>query len=95
MNDLSANWFEQKQQEYAKSNLLTVNLLDHHYTIGKNTAINRFKDDKNYIFPAWSKQAIIERQKILLDLALDVWRINDQRLDRYKYALYEEYLEKA
>ncbi|MBC7751382.1 MAG: DUF262 domain-containing protein [Candidatus Saccharibacteria bacterium] len=95
MNDLNANWFEQKQQEYAKSNLLTVNLLDHHYTIGKNTAINRFKDDKNYIYPVWSKEAIVERQNILLDLALDVWRINDQRLDRYKFALYEEQLGSA
>lgn len=84
MNDLTMNWFEQKQQEYAKSNLLTVNLLDHEYKIGKNTAINRFKDDKKYIFQAWSKQAIIDRQKIMLDLALDVWRINHQRLKKYK-----------
>lgn len=85
MNDLTTNWFEQKQQEYAKSNLLTVNLLDHQYNIGKQTAITRFKDDKNYIFANWSKQAIIDRQQILLDLALDVWRFNDQRLDQYKF----------
>lgn len=85
MNDLTTNWFEQKQQEYAKSNLLTVNLLDHEYNIGKQTAITRFKDDKNYIFANWSKQAIIDRQQILLDLALDVWRFNDQRLDQYQF----------
>lgn len=90
MNDLTMNWFEQKQQEYAKSNLLTVNLLDHEYNIGKNTAINRFKDDKKYIFQAWSKQAIIDRQKIMLDLALDVWRFNDQRLDKYKFSVDEK-----
>ena len=87
MNNLTTNWFEQKQQEYAKSNLLTVNLLDHQYNIGKNTAINRFKDNKNYIFPSWSKQAIINRQQIMLDLALDVWRFNGQRLDQYKFSL--------
>ena len=87
MNDLSGNWFELKQQEYAKSNLLTANLLNHEYTIGKNTAINRFKDDKKYIFQAWSKQAIIDRQKIMLDLALDVWRFNDQRLDQYQFSI--------
>lgn len=87
MHDLTTNWFEQKQQEYAKSNLLTVNLLDHEYNIGKQTAITRFKDDKNYIFANWSKQAIIDRQQILLDLALDVWRFNDQRLDQYKFSV--------
>lgn len=87
MNDLTSNWFEQKQQEYKKSILLTVNLLDHQYNIGKNTAINRFKDDKKYIFQAWSKQAIIDRQKIMLDLALDVWRFNDQRLDQYQFSI--------
>lgn len=87
MNDLTTNWFEQKQQEYAKSNLLTVNLLDHEYNIGKQTAITRFKDDKNYIFESWSKQAIIDRQKIMLDLALDVWRFNGQRLDQYQFAI--------
>ncbi|VXA83127.1 conserved hypothetical protein [Acinetobacter sp. 8I-beige] len=87
MNDLTTNWFEQKQQEYAKSNLLTVNLLDHKYNIGKQTAITRFKDDKNYIFENWSKQAIIDRQKIMLDLALDVWRFNDQRLDQYQFSI--------
>lgn len=84
MNDLTINWFKQKQDEYKKSILLTVNLLDHEYNIGKNTAINRFKDDKNYIFDNWSKQAITDRQHILLDLALDVWRFNDQRLDQYQ-----------
>lgn len=87
MNDLTTNWFEQKQQEYAKSNLLTVNLLDHEYNIGKQTAITRFKDDKNYIFENWSKQAIIDRQKIMLDLALDVWRFNGQRLDQYQFSI--------
>lgn len=87
MNNLTINWFEQKQQEYKKSILLTVNLLDHQYNIGKNTAINRFKDDKKYIFQAWSKQAIIDRQKIMLDLALDIWRFNDQRLDQYQFSI--------
>lgn len=87
MNDLTTNWFKQKQQEYAKSNLLTVNLLDHQYNIGKQTAITRFKDDKNYIFENWSKQAIIDRQKIMLDLALDVWRFNGQRLDQYQFPI--------
>ena len=85
MNDLTINWFEQKQQEYAKSNLLTVNLLDHQYNIGKQTAITRFKDNKNYIFDNWSKQAITGRQQIMLDLALDVWRFNNQRLDQYQF----------
>lgn len=85
MNDLSTNWFEQKQNEYAKSNLITVNMLDHRYEIGKNTAINKFKDTKQYIFETWNKISIVERQKILLDLALDAWRINDQRLDEYKF----------
>ncbi|WP_252719085.1 HNH endonuclease family protein [Acinetobacter haemolyticus] len=87
MNDLTINWFEQKQQEYKKSILLTVNLLDHQYNIGKNTAINRFKEDKNYIFENWSKQAITDRQQIMLDLALDAWRFNDQRLDQYQFSI--------
>ena len=85
MNDLTTNWFEQKQQEYVKSNVLTVNLINHEYNIGKNTAISRFKEAKSYIFNTWTKQTIIDRQKIMLDLALDVWRINDQRLDQYQF----------
>lgn len=81
-NDMQANWFDQKQREYANSDVLSTNLLNHNYQIGQNTGLNRFKNDYNYSFADWNKQGIIERQKIMMDLAFDTWLINGQRADK-------------
>jgi len=81
-NDLDGNWFAEKQNEYAKSNLLSTNLLDHNYSIGKNTAINQVKAKYGFSFSTWDRTAIEARQAIMLELALETWRINGKRLDQ-------------
>ncbi|KGO96868.1 HNH endonuclease family protein [Flavobacterium enshiense] len=81
-NDLNSNWFELKQNEYSNSNLTSTNLLNHNFSIGNNTALNRFKNDSDYIFFNWNKDSIIKRQEILLDLVFDSWRVNDKRIDK-------------
>lgn len=75
-NDLQGNWFEQKQHEYSNSDVLSTNLINHNYQIGQNTGLNRFKNDYQYSFNQWNKDAIMERQKIMLELAFDTWKIN-------------------
>ena len=80
-NDMNQDWFSQKQNEYDKSNVLTTALLNHEYSIGKNTQLNKFKDEYKYQFPEWNKAHVIARQKILLNLAFETWLINDKRID--------------
>ena len=80
-NDMNQDWFSQKQNEYDKSNVLTTALLNHEYSIGKNTQLNKFKDEYKYQFPEWNKAQVIARQKILLNLAFETWLINDKRID--------------
>lgn len=81
-NDLNSNWFELKQTEYINSALTITNLLNHNFSIGNNTALNRFKNDSNYVFQQWNKNNIERRQEILLELVFDSWRINDKRIDK-------------
>lgn len=84
-NDLSGDeWFRCKQAEYKKSSVWLTKMLDHEYSIGIDTALNRFKNDSGYVFENWNKAAIEKRQRILLDLVFDTWRINDRRLDKVK-----------
>lgn len=87
LNDLSDNnWFYGKQSEYNKSSVCLTKLLDSNFSIGINTALNRFKNDYQYVFNEWNKHAIENRQKILLDLVFDTWRINNLRLDKVRVA---------
>lgn len=80
-NDLGGDWFRQKQGEYAKSSLLSPKLLGHDFAIGVNTAANRLKTRYDFEFRHWDKKAIEKRQSILLDLALETWKINGKRID--------------
>ena len=81
-NDLTGEWFRQKQNEYANSGLLSAKLLDSKFAIGQNTAINRFKLELGFEFTQWRKAAIDKRQAILLELALETWKINGKRIDQ-------------
>jgi uncharacterized protein with ParB-like and HNH nuclease domain len=81
-NDMQGNWFQQKQEEYLNSTIISTNLLNDDFAIGINTGVNRFKADYNYSFKQWDKEAIQKRQEIILDLVLDTWRINDKRIDK-------------
>ena len=80
---MSSNWFELKQGEYINSSSILTKLLNPAYAIGKNTALNRFRDKTDYQFSDWTKNSIEKRQKILMELALDHWRFNEKRLDEY------------
>ena len=80
-NDLSNDWFEKKQGEYTKSDVVTSNLMNHDYSIGKNTAINKFKVDYGYSFDSWGKEKIKDRQKVLMELAFESWKFNGSRID--------------
>lgn len=80
-NDLTINWFNQKQNEYANSSLLSTKLLDDKFAIGKDTAANRLKSQLDFEFQQWNKAAIEKRQSILLDIALETWKINGKRID--------------
>ena len=79
---MASDWYQKKQGEYIKSDVVTTNLMNHEYSIGKNTAINKFKSDYQYSFSDWGKNQIIERQKVLMDLAIETWRFNGQRIDK-------------
>lgn len=81
-NDMTADWYQKKQNEYIKSDVVTTNLINHEYSIGKNTAINKFKSDFKYSFDNWNKEAVIERQKVLMELAFETWKFNGKRIDK-------------
>ncbi|CAA0168134.1 conserved hypothetical protein [Tenacibaculum maritimum] len=81
-NDMSANWYQEKQNEYTKSDVVTTNLIDHNYSIGKNTAMNKFKADYKYSFESWNKETILKRQRILMEFAFETWKFNGKRIDK-------------
>lgn len=81
-NDLNGDWFGQKQCEYVKSNLLTPKLLDDEFGIGNNTATNRLRTEMAFRFQEWNKSAIEKRQSIMLDLAMETWKVNNMRIDQ-------------
>lgn len=81
-NDLNSDWFEKKQAEYLKSDVVTTKLINHEFRIGKNAALNKFKDNYHYCFDNWGKEQIKERQKVLLELAFESWKFNDSRIDK-------------
>lgn len=72
-NDISSNWFEKKQIEYFNSVLPITRLLSTDFTIGNNTALNRFRQNSGYSFDKWNKETIAYRQKLLGKLALQIW----------------------
>ena len=80
-NDLSGSWFADKQREYAKSSVLSTQLLDKDFSIGTNTAVNRLKTQFGLDSPQWDGNAIATRQQHLMELALQTWLLNGQRLD--------------
>jgi hypothetical protein len=81
-NDLSNDWFQKKQEEYINSNIISTNLINDKFSIGNNTGLNRFKSDYNFSFTKWTKEDIVKRQEILLELAFETWRFNDKRIDK-------------
>ncbi|MEN5306980.1 DUF262 domain-containing HNH endonuclease family protein [Chryseobacterium cucumeris] len=81
-NDLNSDWYEKKQTEYKNSSIISTKLLDHEFSIGAHTALNKFKSNYKFEFPEWNKRSINLRQEKMLDLVLDTWKFNDNRLDQ-------------
>lgn len=82
-NDMASDWFQLKQKQYLNSNCVMTKLLSNEYVIGKDTGLNRYRNESGYYFEEWGIDSIEKRQNILMDLALDHWRFNDKRLDEY------------
>ncbi|REC41045.1 MULTISPECIES: DUF262 domain-containing protein [Chryseobacterium] len=81
-NELNSDWYEKKQNEYNNSSVISTKLLDHGFSIGAHTALNKFKADYKFEFPEWNKGSIDLRQEKILDLVLETWKFNDKRLDQ-------------
>ena len=80
-NNLEVDWFDQKQAEYTNAAAWTTKLLDADRSVGKNTEVNRVKNEYGYMFKQWDKSAIEKRQAILMKLAFETWTFNGSRLD--------------
>lgn len=80
-NDLNGEWFSQKQVEYGNTALLTPKMLDPKFAVGKNTEVNNVKAKLGFTYVQWDASAIQHRQKVLLELAMETWKINGKRLD--------------
>ena len=78
VNDLSSNWYSLKCSEYEKSDVIITNLQSMSYSIGSDTALNRFRAESNYSFPEWGVLNIASRQELLFNLALKCWTFNGQ-----------------
>ncbi|KAA8994248.1 DUF262 domain-containing protein [Affinibrenneria salicis] len=85
-NDLSTDWFVHKQQQYVNSEIIMTRLLNDQYVIGNNTALNRFKEKYGYAFNQWASDSITARQNLLMNIAMDCWRFNGQRIDEFAEA---------
>jgi hypothetical protein len=81
-NELKTDWFNKKLEEYVKSNVVSTNLLDSDFLIGKNTQLNKFKNDFKYSFETWTPEDVQNRQRVFLELAFETWKINGQRVDK-------------
>ena len=79
-NDFHENWFEKKQDEYYNSNLSGTRLLSTEYKIGKDTALNRFREQYDYKFYTWNKNEIEKRQAFLGLIIPQIWYF-----DKLKY----------
>lgn len=82
-NDLSTDWFDRKQEYYDKSDIIMTRLMNDAYSVGKDTASNRLKSDIAHVFETWNYKDITKRQEILMDLALETWKIDGKRLDTH------------
>lgn len=82
-NDLSSDWFAQKQQEYINSDSILTRLMVTDFSVGNDTAINRLRNRLGYSFTDWTQNNIIQRQLIIMELAFDCWRFCGKRIDTY------------
>lgn len=80
-NDLNGEWFTQKLGEYGNSALLGTKMLDSNFSVGNNTKVNSTKALHGLGYGTWDVKSISHRQAVLLELAMETWKLNGQRLD--------------
>jgi uncharacterized protein with ParB-like and HNH nuclease domain len=66
--------FFDKKSEYCKSNNYLTSSIVSISTVGQNTSINRI-NEKLKSFDNWNAESIDERQKMLINLAREVWSL--------------------
>lgn len=66
--------FNKKVVEYGKSNIYLTRSISSIQNVGNNTAINRI-NDKLLSFDHWDSKTIGERQEMLYNLSLNIWKI--------------------
>ena len=49
--------------------------------LGRTLLLIAFKEASAYSFKLWDSLAVSKRQEILLDLALNIWKVCGQRID--------------
>ena len=72
----SNNFFQDKCAEYRKCKYYLTSSIAEITTVGNNSSINRI-NDKLKAFTEWSADTIEERQGLLINLASDIWKIEE------------------
>jgi hypothetical protein len=70
----SNNFFVAKKAEYLKCKYYLTSSIAQLNTVGKDSSINRI-NQKLKAFPDWTAESIEERQRLLMVLAGEVWKI--------------------
>jgi len=70
------DFFTQKCEEYKKSKYYFTSSLAELNTVGNDSSINRI-NQKLQKFSDWNANTIDQRQQLLIDLAKDVWKIEE------------------
>jgi len=70
------DYFERKCEEYKKSKCYLTSSIAQIHSVGNNSSINRI-NQKLLSFSKWDSDAIDQRQKMLIELAKDVWNIKE------------------
>ena len=76
LNDLKDHaWFRQKLRAYENSSVQLTKTLSSNSRIGKNSAYNKFIDEKMFKFDKWQTEDIELRQEMMKELMLDAWKL--------------------
>jgi len=77
-SSVSDNSYEEKLQGYKKSRIVITRSLAEQLHVGHNTQINRALGDLGLKeFRSWDHESIEKRQKILADIAMKVWGLDN------------------
>lgn len=76
----NVQWFASKQQAYAKSECWLTKYLNHAYSQGTATLMDKYRSKVGYIFSQWDVAAVQQRQGILHELACETFVFNGKRL---------------